>query len=137
MVASGYLPPYPVTVYTVDGDDTSGIAGMLFPSGEFIPVPGPRRHDVWAWDEHLGRRVNLGRAVWTGSVAGSINPNGRDGDKEGPINRREWDASLGGDWVTTGELWRAMERGTGMRRGQTVGRVHTVVAEDDGWRAAA
>jgi len=53
-VVAGYRPSYPVTVYQLSGDDTSGIAGLLFPSGEFRPVTGPKKMtDYWEPDETL------------------------------------------------------------------------------------
>ena len=53
-IEKDYRPLYPVTVYQLSGDDTSGIAGLLFPSGEFRPVPTPRTiADYWEFDETL------------------------------------------------------------------------------------
>jgi hypothetical protein len=48
-VAAGYRPAYPVTVYQLSGDDKSGIAGLLFPSGQFLPVQ-PQRTTQRYWD---------------------------------------------------------------------------------------
>jgi hypothetical protein len=54
-VDAGFKPLYPVTVYQLSGDDTSGIAGLLMPSGDFLPVPEapPRIQRYWEFDETL------------------------------------------------------------------------------------
>jgi hypothetical protein len=53
-VEAGYRPLYPVTVYQVSGDDTSGIAGMLMPDGSFLEIHGQRREAAfWEFDETL------------------------------------------------------------------------------------
>lgn len=53
-VKAGYRPLYPVTVYLLAEDDTSGIVGILFPSGEFIPTIEPRKVTAyWEFDETL------------------------------------------------------------------------------------
>jgi hypothetical protein len=53
-VRTGFRPLYPVTVYQLEGDDTSGIVGILYPSGNFIPVVKPRHvAKFWEFDETL------------------------------------------------------------------------------------
>lgn len=53
-VRTGFRPLYPVTVYQLEGDDTSGIAGILYPSGNFFPVVKPRHvAKFWEFDETL------------------------------------------------------------------------------------
>ena len=54
MVRKGYRPLYTVTVYQLTNDDTSGVAGMLFPNGEFIPVHVEHSTQrYWEFDETL------------------------------------------------------------------------------------
>lgn len=134
-IAEGFRPLYPMTVYVISGDDASGIAGMVYPSGGFLPTPAPTRTAAYWGDDFVRRTVPV---KWQGSVAGSINLLAEDGDGE-PARKRDWDASLhDGPWVTTGELWRAMERGTGMRGGQQAGRIHDFGgSEDFGYKRAA
>lgn len=148
-VAKGFKPNVPTTVYQVTGDDTSGIVGLLYPNGEFLPTPAPRRKATyWEHEETLSYKTIEGHdgkprvvgdswrtdeVLWDGSVAGSVNVLGEDGDHEGPINVREWDATLHeGDWITTGELWRALMRGTSMHGGRVPGRVHSTIVNDSG-----
>lgn len=147
---------YPTTVYQMEGDETSGVAGMLMPDGEFIEAPKPRTTArYWEHEETLryvqvegelnesgtGPRVvgdswTSGEVVWNGSVAGAINPSAKDGDETDAIrlvvNRRERESSLCGEWATNGELWRAMGRGTSMYQGRVPGKVHITFGEDDG-----
>jgi hypothetical protein len=53
-VDAGYRPLYPVTVYQISGDDTSGIAGMLFPDGRFLEASEQRKTArFWEFDETL------------------------------------------------------------------------------------
>lgn len=85
--------PYPQTIYLLDGDDTSGIAGTLEPSGDYrplIPMPCPRPTE-W-WDDRLKRKVS-GVCSWDGTIQGSLDL----GPKGGP-HKRLWDASLTGEW---------------------------------------
>jgi hypothetical protein len=174
-VEMGYETPYPVTVYAVAGDDTSGIVGLLMPSGEFIPKAGVVvTARFWEFDETLtyekvldadGQPVmqpnpwgdkpcNLtkanswdeGEVLWNGR-AGDIQPRQsmiaevntftdedelvktvvRTEKKAVVVNRRLNDTNaLTGDWITTGELWRAIERGTQMCGGPQAGRVHEI-----------
>lgn len=147
-VEAGYRPPYPVTVYNLTGDDTSGVAGLLMPDGTFLAAPRPRAFQ-WFWEHEetdryekvlnrfsnpsnesvfrvVGDSWRVGRVVWDGSVVGSISQllDGDETDKDRTlVNRRTWDANLTGDWMTTGELWRALERGTG-QTGRQLGRRH-------------
>ena len=146
---------YPTTVYQLEGDDTSGIAGMLMPDGTFHAVQPPAKTArYWEPDETLryikvegelnelgtGPRIiadswTEGEVVWDGSVAGSITTAGVVG--EGPIqlvvNRRTYDASLGGEWATSGNLWKAMAAGCAMDSlGRKPGKVHVTFGEDDG-----
>lgn len=39
-VARGRTPEVPTTVYAVSGDSASGVAGLIFPDGNFIPKAG-------------------------------------------------------------------------------------------------
>lgn len=166
-VMSGKRVLVPTTVYEVSNDDTSGVAGLLFPSGEFI-AKAPNRSTARYWEfEETDRysqdergRVSgyswrTGELVWTGHAA-DIEPNvefeadiyetvelktriNAEGDtvmtpyvvhKKSQMvvahKRGEDRNAMTGEWVTTGELERAMERGTSMAGGaRTRGRVHT------------
>jgi len=155
-VARGHRVKYLTTVYNVSGDDSSGIAVMLYPDGEFVAVNPPKTEaSFWEFDETLayeryvdesgkervrGNSWTTAPVVWDGSVGGSINPNaltGEEGDTDRkPISRREFDASLGGDWLSTGELWKALERGTSMQGGPQAGKVHLNHITEWGSRAA-
>jgi hypothetical protein len=141
----GRRPLYPVTVYNLTNDDTSGVAGLLLPDGTFLRAPEPRAIQKF-WDHTetheyiLNENMEGGRSVigwswqvadvvWDGSIVGSIDPDtldSVDGDEEGrnPCMRRMWDQALTGDWLSTGELWRAMERGNA-QTGRTIGRIHS------------
>lgn len=143
----------PTTIYNVSGDDTSGIAGLLKPDGEFIATAAPRRTAAfWEFDETLryekvepqppanarfarrarGNSWTSGEVLWDGSVAGSVDSLGEDGDQQGPVNKRTFDASIMGDWPeNNGELWRAIGRGT-TQGGRRVGRIHAHGTSDDG-----
>lgn len=182
-VEMGYRPAYPVTVYAVAGDDTSGIIGMLMPDGEFKPkAEAIGTAEYWEYDETLhynkvldaegqpivvdgpyGRKYHLtkadswteGEVIWNGR-AGDVTPqlnmiadvsmfeeDGTGEEVEGElktfignkktaviVNRRLNDTNaMTGDWITTGELWRAMERGTQMLGGRQAGRVHELHEE--------
>lgn len=125
---------YPTTVYQTSGDDTSGIAGIIYPSGEFVAVEPPRKTQrFWEFDETLtyekvegelneaglprvrGNSWTSGEVVWDGSVGGSIDTLAEDGDGNGPVNVRVYDATIMGDWPENkGELWKAIGRGTAM-----------------------
>ncbi len=91
-VKAGYRPLYPVTVYLLGGDDTSGIVGLLFPSGEFIPtLEAKTSTPYWEFTETLkyekvpgevtpegtprvkGNSWTEGEVLWDG-VAGEIEP---------------------------------------------------------------
>jgi hypothetical protein len=91
-VETGYRPAYPVTVYQVSGDDTSGIAGMLFPNGDYLEATEQRtRAKYWEFDETLkydlipgeltpegtprviGNSWTEGEVVWDGT-SGPIQP---------------------------------------------------------------
>lgn len=86
---------YPINIYNLSGDDTSGIAGTLYPSGEFkllpvLPAPQP----VSWWDEKCACFLH-GTTTWNGNVGGGIqvgNP------AEGEPHRRLYDGTLLGDW---------------------------------------
>jgi hypothetical protein len=141
-VREGYRPLFLTTVYQVSGDDTSGIAGLLYPDGQFKSSEPPAATQAY-WDHtevpRYAKRADgrvVGNAwfeadvVWEGSVVGSVSPFSAEGleDESGlrpALHVREWDASLGTEWVTTGELWRALERGTAMT-GRSEGRVHEI-----------
>lgn len=147
-VAAGHRPLFTTTVYNISGDDTSGIAGLLYADGTFVPSPAPRtRARYWVHEETLayvktpeGRVVGdswvLGEVLWDGSVVGSIAPASAEGLEEEDGSRpmvhvREWDGSLGTEWITTGELWRALERGTAMSAGRQTGRIHNATGGSD------
>ena len=151
-VMSGLKVLYPTTIYQTSGDDTSGVAGMLMADGEFVAAALPKSSaEYWEFDETLaynpvldeeGNQIHYtddynerftkvaadswteGEVVWDGSVTNSVNPFAIDGDEKGPVNRREWDVALTGEWETTGELWKAIERGTSMLNGPKSGTVH-------------
>jgi hypothetical protein len=137
----------PTTIYNLPGDDASGVAGLLKPDGEFIPaastqppaeVPhwnsedtdtyvkngigsdGKPTYKSWSW--------RLGELRWNGVVNGSIDLeslDGEEGDEQRQtVKRRTNDASLTGEWVSNGELWRAIRRGTAQQGGPVAGRVH-------------
>jgi hypothetical protein len=143
-VAAGYKPLFTTTVYQISGDDTSGIAGLLYADGTFVPSPAPRQKArYWVHEETLryvkdpetgrvsGDSWVEGEVLWDGSVVGSINPASAEGLEEEDGSRpavhvREFDGSLGTEWITTGELWKALERGTGMHTGPQAGRVHEI-----------
>jgi hypothetical protein len=144
----------PTTVYQKSGDETSGVAGLLFPDGKFIEASKPRvgtQALYWEFDETLayeqipgevtpegtprvvGNSWRTGEVVWDGSVAGCIEIDALDGDDEDlhrqVVNRRVRDAALGDEWPTTGELWKALERGTKMYAGQQPGATHQIHSE--------
>lgn len=171
-VAEGIRVNVPTTVYEVSGDDTSGVAGLLFPSGEFIAKEVNRpTQKYWEFDETLkyekvgaerneaglprvqGNSWTEGEVIWNGHAAPvdhaitmktdvyveveqkektnvdgetTLNPYVVSRIEEVTVNRREPDKnSITGDWITTGELWRSLERGTSMQGGPVPGRVHT------------
>lgn len=135
----------PTTVYNITNDDASGVAGVLLPSGEFIRAAGSKvggQARFWEFDETLGyERVNdennrervvgnswtEGTVIWDGVVNGSLNLAGLAGEAEDlkreVVKRRTKEASLTGEWKSTGELWRAIRRGTG-QAGVTQGIAH-------------
>lgn len=146
-VSAGYLPSFPITIYNISGDDTSGIAGLLRPNGEFVRTNPPlTSQDYWEFDEThfyqtnpfkvlesdriaVGNSWSMGSVFWDGSVAGDISleldGDETDGSNErNLVNRRTVDRSITGDWISTGELWRALERGTGMQGGPVPGKIH-------------
>jgi hypothetical protein len=151
-VEAGIRVPYPTTIYNVKGDETSGVAGLLKPDGEFIRAQHPRTvARYWEFDETLkyeriekptgiqrarGNSWAAGAVIWDGSVAGSINQSGLAGDETDllreVVKRREWDAALTPEWLTTGELQRAIESGRSMEGGtRRPGRVHMTRANWD------
>lgn len=146
-VAAGWRPVYPMTVYNVSGDDTSGVAGLLKPDGEFIPVKRTRRTAAyWEFDETLKYEITVeahpedegrpvarvrgnswtsGEVLWDGSVAGHIDlraQSGEEGDEERTqVFRRTESASLTGEWITKGAMWKSLETTQDSR---TYGRKH-------------
>lgn len=144
-VMAGLKVAYPTTIYQISGDDTSGVAGLLMANGEFIAAQGSRigaQQRYWEFEETdryittadgrvVGDSWREGEVVWDGAVTGSINPFATDGDEKGPVNKREWDVALTGEWQTTGELWRAIERGTSMFSGPKAGVTHYVKDDDN------
>lgn len=145
-VAAGWRPAYPVTVYNISGDDTSGVAGLLKPDGEFIPVRRKRATArYWEFDETLkyeavepregspqlaqGNSWAEGDVLWDGSVAGHIDLLAKSGEaNDSPetrtdVSRRVESASLTGEWITKGELWKALESITG-HESRSFGRKH-------------
>lgn len=146
-VAAGWRPLYPTTIYNVSGDDSSGVAGLLKPDGEFIAVKAKLATQRFWEHEETDRYVEVtvpsdspyplstrivgdswreGEVVWDGSAVGGIDLLGIDGDEtdeeRNPVFRRtSTPDELTGEWPKNdGELWRAFERGTGMA-GQTIG----------------
>lgn len=95
--------PYPINIYNIDDDSSSGIAGTLHPDGtmDVLPVEsaGRARHEQLPppttryWDD-VCACFRTGEVVWDGIVAGSID---HSADPEQP-NRRLWDASITGEW---------------------------------------
>lgn len=86
--------PYPINIYNFDGQKESGLAGTLYPDGEFVPLPArniPRGGEHF--DEELKRRV-AHTVVWDGSVVGSVE---LSLDPDQPHTRR-FDGSLIGPW---------------------------------------
>jgi len=147
-VRNGVRVLFPTTIYNVKGDETSGVAGMLKPDGEFVvasPAKVGNQTPFWEFDETLkyephyyerearwgakGDSWTSGEVVWDGAVANSINQSGLAGDESDTlrevVKRRMWDAALTPDWMTTGELQRAIESGRSMESGtQRPGRIH-------------
>lgn len=147
-IHAGVRVAYPTTIYNLKGDDTSGVAGLLYPTGEFLPTVPPRKTaDYWEFDETLkyeqvpgelneagtGPRVignswTSGEVLWDGSVVGALNLDALDGEETDlhrtPVKRRERCDNLTGEWDTTGELYRALARGTVMENGPRAGKVH-------------
>lgn len=137
-VQQGIQVNVPTTVYNTSGDDASGVAGVLMPSGEFVQASSSKVNRLtkfWEFDETLryvtkvegdtkrvvGDSWRGAQVVWDGVVNGSISQASLDGADEDDsqsravVKRRQWDTSLTGDWESTGELWRAIRRGTGQR----------------------
>jgi hypothetical protein len=124
----------PTTIYEIAGDDTSGVAGILLPTQEFIeaaqPKPTARYFDYDETREyekfldHNGVERVRGNSwfrapvLWNGTVVGSINQAGLDGDEGDEVRntvKRRWrDDSLLGDWPSkeSENLRRAPRRGT-------------------------
>lgn len=158
-VAAGVRFSVPTTIYVVSGDDTSGVAGVLLPSGEFIKAASLVQKsrffefsetdryvqvvDVDQDGNYFRRRVigdswREGEVVWNGGVNGSVDPLSLDGSdvpeeqedepRFGPINRRTWEVNLTGPRQTTGELWKAIRRGTSQAGGREDGKQHLVRA---------
>jgi hypothetical protein len=93
-VSSGWRPPYPMTVYALEGDDSSGIVGSIQPDGTFTPYqPNPSPRPVRYWDDDLARFVT-GTCVWDGSQTGSVELGAESTDP----HRRLFDTSLLGEW---------------------------------------
>lgn len=166
-VADGVIVLYPTTVYEVTNDDTSGIAGLLLPSGQFIPK-APRHREARYWEfsetDRYVRDATTGRVsgdswrrshlAWSGQAGAirhnvtmktdvyvEVSQNAKLNAKGEQTNlprvfatreeevtvhiRDKHEASLTGDWITTGEMERAMTRGTSMASvGPQMGRVH-------------
>jgi hypothetical protein len=93
---AGLLPkPYPINIYMIDGDDTSGIAGTLFPDGTFKPLSTERTpRPVRWWDEDSKQWID-GICSWDGCVNGSLEL-GMDGDT--PHRRVDDPNDLLGQW---------------------------------------
>lgn len=85
--------PYPVNIYALEGDDTSGIVGTLHPDGTYQPLPvNPCPRPTEWWDDRVKRKI-AGVCNWDGTAHGSLEL----GPKGGP-HRRRWDSSLTGEW---------------------------------------
>jgi hypothetical protein len=85
--------PYPINIYNLDGDDTSGIAGTLHPDGTFaplkvMPAPQPTR---W-WEDSVATFI-YGVNSWNSCVAGGIELGAK-----GEPHKRLYDGSLVGEW---------------------------------------
>lgn len=157
-VERGVRVNVPTTVYQISSDDTSGVIGVLFPSGKFIRASDPRvgQHALyWEFDETLryetvvgydgesrvvGNSWTTGEVVWDGGVAGSIDNKALDGEekdeKRNVVNRRIFDAQLTGEWASSAELWHAAKIGSFTQAGRTVGKIHDMSGEHvaSGWR---
>ena len=111
-VALGFQPPYLVTVYAISGDATSSIVGLLYPNGEFVPKSSSKTIRYRDDDDEV-----IATPVWSGKA-------GRIRMRTGRAHRRITDTNaLLGEQETSGELWTAIKRGTGMT-GRKLGRVH-------------
>jgi hypothetical protein len=114
-VQNGVRVLYPTTIYNVKGDETSGVAGILFANGTFTPAQPSRVGEqarYWEYDETLryepvldeaGQRVNVpgpygrtyqqvkgnswteGEVAWDGAVTNSINHSALAGDETDTI----------------------------------------------------
>jgi hypothetical protein len=148
-IAKDVRVAYPTTIYNLTGDDASGVAGVLFPNGDFIAALPPRKVAAyWEFDETLayeqvegelneagtGPRVvgdswTLGEVLWDGSVVGAVELHALDGDEtdleRSIVKRRVRCDNLTGEWDTTGELWRGIESGRSMAEmAQRPGKLH-------------
>jgi hypothetical protein len=86
--------PYPINIYNLDGRKESGLAGTLYPSGEFKALPTrniPRGGEHF--DEGLKMKVP-NTIIWDGSVVGCVEI---PVDPDEPM-RRLCDGSITGPW---------------------------------------
>jgi hypothetical protein len=122
-VARGLKTLYPITIYNLSGDDTSGVAGMLMPDGTFVAAPKPVT-EAWFWEHEetdsyipmpngakwdptrkaFAHSWRKGEVVWDGSAVGSLDFDALDGE-EGDFQRqrvfrRNRDVSITGPWPT-------------------------------------
>ncbi len=84
--------PYPINIYNLDNDSSSGILGTLYPDNTFVALPSRQPGRISrAWNEGTKAFENH-EVVWDGVVAGSI-----ELSIDGP-HRRTFDASVTGPW---------------------------------------
>lgn len=107
-IAVGRETAYPRTVYLITGDNTSGIAGRLLPTGEFLPkrssdvgtvktirgILEPDRQMETVWDgacpaEAPEHTHGLFRACGAGAALDFMLAVGRDSLKERPRRDRD------------------------------------------------
>jgi len=95
---------YPINIYQIDGQKQSGIAGTLYPDGQFVPLPRTgvqltlertgHRPETWWWDERTAKFAG-GELVWDSTIHGSI-----ELSPVGGPHKRMWDGSITGPWPT-------------------------------------
>src|SRR4051812_30042261 len=65
-VVRGRVPVVPTTVYKTAGDSASGVAGLLLPSGDFLPVAPSRQGEVVTL--HQDGETFTVETVWDGAT---------------------------------------------------------------------
>lgn len=93
-IANGLRVPYSTTIYAVSGDDTSGIIGILYPSGQFLLKANSQdvslywNHEVIPYYfqyEDKDKNKHIGASAWQGGV---LTWNGRAGDITVAVERK-------------------------------------------------